>query len=64
MEMRSVTIPEELYRAAKEKFGRRFETIDELVSELLKQLLRDDAAQLDEKEQQIIEVRLKGLGYI
>lgn len=64
MEMRSVRIPEALYRSAEERFGRRFGTVDELVSELLKELLRDDAIRLDQKEQEIVEQRLKGLGYI
>ena len=64
MEMRSVTIPDALYRSEEEKFGRRFGTVDELVSELLKELLRDDAIRLDQKEQEIVEQRLKGLGYI
>lgn len=64
MEMRSVKIPEALYRSAEERFGRRFGTVDELVSELLKELLRDDAVRLDQNEQETIEQRLKGLGYI
>jgi Arc/MetJ-type ribon-helix-helix transcriptional regulator len=64
MDMRSVAIPEQLYRAAEERFGRRFGSVDELVSELLKELVRDDGVRLDQKEQEIIEERLKGLGYI
>jgi hypothetical protein len=30
----------------------------------LKELVRDDGVRLDQKEQEIIEERLKGLGYI
>lgn len=63
-EMRSVAVSDELCRAIGQKFARRFDSVDELISELLRQLLRDDARNMDEKEQQVIEDRLKGLGYI
>jgi hypothetical protein len=62
--LRTVAIPEELCRAAERKFAHRFGTLDELLAELLKELLRDDALVNDENEQRVIEERLKGLGYI
>jgi hypothetical protein len=62
--VRTVAIPEELCRAAERKFAHRFGTLDELLTELLKELLRDNALVLDENEQRVIEERLKGLGYI
>jgi Arc/MetJ-type ribon-helix-helix transcriptional regulator len=61
---RNVALPEELCAAVEQKFGRRFGSVDEFVAAALSHLLRDDALMLDAKEQQIIEERLKGLGYI
>ena len=62
--LRTVAVPEELCQATERKFAHRFGTLDELVAELLKELLRDSALVTDENEQRIIEERLKGLGYI
>lgn len=62
--LRTVAVPEELCQAAERKFAHRFDTLDELLTELLKELLRDSALLTDENEQRVIEERLKGLGYI
>jgi hypothetical protein len=61
---RTISVPEELCRAAEQRFAHRFSTMDELVSELLRELLRDNAMAMDESERRIVEERLKGLGYI
>ena len=61
---KSILVAEELYSAAERKFGHQFCTVDELVAELLRELLREDAQQMDEGEQRVIEERLKSLGYI
>ena len=61
---RIVTLPEELCSAVERKFAHRFAGVEELVTATLEELVRDDALQMDEKEQKIIEERLKGLGYI
>jgi hypothetical protein len=53
-----------LCRAAEEKFSHRFGTLEELLTATLNELLRDDALRMDEQEQQIIEARLKALGYV
>ena len=63
-EMRQIVLPEELCRAAEQRFLQRFQGLDEMIAELLKQLLHDDALVMDEKEQKLVEERLKGLGYI
>lgn len=62
--MRCVSLPEDLCGAAEEKFGHRYGTIDELLSTVIAELLREDAEKMDENEQRTIEERLKGLGYI
>ena len=62
--MRNLCLSEELCRAAEQKFGSRFGSIEELVANLLTDLLRDDACKMDERELEIIEQRLRSLGYV
>jgi hypothetical protein len=62
--MRDISLSEELCTRAEQKFRDRFANVEELVAVLLTELLRDDAAVMDQDEQRIIEERLKGLGYI
>jgi len=61
---RSVCLPEELCRTAEQRYGSRFASVEELVTHLLHELLRDDASKMDESELEIIEQRLRGLGYV
>ena len=63
-EMRNVALPEELCRAAEERFSHRFGSLEEFLTAALNELLRDDALRMDEREQQIVEERLKALGYV
>ncbi len=61
---RKIILPEELCRAAEEKFSHRFGTLEELLTAALNELLRDDAQRMDEQEQEIVEARLQALGYV
>ena len=61
---REVHLPEALCAAVEQKFGHRFGSLEEAISAILSQLVRDDALIMAAREQQIIEDRLKGLGYI
>lgn len=61
---RNIVLPEELCVRAEQKFGPRFGSLDEFLCAVMTELLRDEAAAMDEREQKIIEERLKGLGYI
>ena len=63
-EMREVRLSEELCAAAEKKFASRFQTLEALLEFVLQDLLRDDASQLDQAEQRVIEERLRELGYI
>lgn len=63
-ELRAVQLPADLCAAAEEKFGQRFGSLEALIIFVLQEVLRDDAAKLDEAEQKVIEERLKDLGYI
>lgn len=63
-ELRNVALPEELCRTVERKFAHRFGRVEEVLTAALEELVRVDAVRMDEKEEQIIEERLKGLGYI
>jgi len=63
-EMRSILLPEGLCAKAEQKFGSRFGSLDEFLSAVITELLRDEAAAMDEREQKIIEERLRNLGYV
>ena len=61
---RNVCLPEELCRMAEQKYASRFASVEELVTNRLEELLRDDASKMDERELEIVEQRLRGLGYV
>jgi len=63
-EMREVRLPAELCIAAEKKFAGRFNSLEELLIFVLRDLAADDAAHADRAEQRIIEERLRELGYI
>jgi len=63
-ETRKIALPEQLCRAAEEKFSHRFGSLEEFLLAALNELLREDALRMDEQEEQIIEARLKALGYV
>jgi len=63
-ETRTIRLPVELCTAAETKFHGVFGNIEELLVFILKELTNDDALQADQAEQQIIEERLKDLGYL
>ncbi len=55
-------LPENLCQAAETGSARRFSSVDELLTFVLKELTRDDAERLDEREQRMIEDRLAWVG--
>jgi hypothetical protein len=62
--MREVRLPADLCGAAEKKFAQKFGNLEELLAFILRDLLRDEGARLDQAEQRIIEDRLRELGYI
>lgn len=58
--MCTVSLPADLCTRAEKKFG----NLQQLLEYVLRDLLRDDAAQRDEAEQRVIEQRLRDLGYL
>jgi hypothetical protein len=63
-EMRDVRLPADLCAAAEEKFSHTFANLEELLTFVLRDLSLDDAAQLDQAEQRLVEERLRELGYL
>lgn len=63
-EYREVHLPEELCADAEARYARRFGSLADLLSFVLHELLRDDAAQLNAEEERTIERRLRDLGYV
>jgi hypothetical protein len=63
-ELRDVRLPADLCSDAERRFGARFGNVEQLLTFLLRELLRDDAAQMDQAEQSVLEQRLRDLGYI
>jgi hypothetical protein len=62
--MRTVQLPADLCAAAEKKFGQKFGSLEELLAFVLRDLTRDEASQLDEAEQRLVEQRLRELGYL
>lgn len=61
---REVKLEAALCEAAERKFGPRFGGLEPFLNFLLQELLREDAAEMDQDERRIVEQRLKDLGYI
>lgn len=61
---REVHLPSDLCDTAERKFGPRLGSLEQILTFVLQQLVREDAVQMDQAEQRIIEQRLKDLGYL
>ncbi len=63
-DLREIRLPAELCAAAEKKFKDRFGSVEDLLRFLLREITEGQAEGLDEAEQQMIEARLKDLGYL
>jgi hypothetical protein len=61
---RQISLPEDLCVAAERLYGSRFENLESLLEFVLRELTRNEAEKLDQREQAILEQRLRDLGYI
>ncbi len=63
-QFRTINLPEDLCVAAEKFMAGRFENLEAFVRFLLQEVVKDDASKFDQAEEQMIEQRLKDLGYI
>ena len=63
-ENRSVVLPESLCADAEKWMQGRFQSLEVLLSFVLQEIVNNGAEKFDEAEEQIVEQRLKELGYI
>lgn len=63
-EIRTVHLPGELCAATEKRYGSAFGSLEELLVFILKNLADDDALMADQAERQMIEERLRDLGYL
>ena len=63
-EFRTVRLPADLCGEAENQFGHLFGNLEELLTFILRDLIRDDATKADQAEARLIEERLKELGYL
>ena len=63
-EIRTVQLPSEICEAAEKKYGSRFDNFEEFLVFVLKELTNDTALKSEEAELQIVEERLRDLGYL
>jgi hypothetical protein len=61
---RTVNLPEDLCAAAEKRLTDRFDNLQALLSFLLQEIAKDEASRLDQAEEQVLEQRLRDLGYI
>lgn len=62
--LREVQLPADLCDEAERRFAAQYGNLEQFLTFLLRELLRDDATKMDEAEQSVIEKRLRDLGYI
>ena len=63
-EMRDVPLPMQLCADAEKRYAGQFSNVEELLTFVLGELLRDDASIADLREEQLVEQRLRDLGYL
>ena len=61
---RNIRVPEDLCVEAEKWLNGRFGSLDALVSFLLQEIIKDDGSKFDRAEEQMVEDRLRDLGYI
>lgn len=61
---RSVSLPEDLCAQAEKWMAGQFDSLEALLSFILQEIVKNDAGKLDLADEEIVEQRLKDLGYI
>lgn len=63
-ECRTVRLPEELCEQAERWMGSRFESVESLITFVLQEIIKDDGSKMDQQEEEMVQQRLRDLGYI
>lgn len=63
-EYRTIQLPERLCATAEKWMSGRFDTLEAMLGFLLSEIIKDDEGQFDQAEQEMLEQRLKDLGYM
>lgn len=63
-QFQTVSLPKNLCAEVEKQFGGRFDNIEALLTFVLQEITKVDASLLDQAEEQMIEQRLKDLGYL
>jgi len=61
---RTVQLPEDLCAAAEKWLAGRFSNLEALLAFLLQEVVKDDGSSLDQAEEELVQRRLRELGYI
>ena len=61
----TIELPRDLCEAVEKKYiGERFKDMNALIEYLLEQIIDDEALRMDEDERELLEQRMRDLGYI
>ena len=63
-DFRSIRLPEELCEQAERWLKGRFDSLEALITFALQEIVNDDSSRLDQQEEEIVQQRLRDLGYI
>jgi hypothetical protein len=63
-QLRTVSLPQDLCVEAERQFGSHFDNLEALLTFVLHEITKVDASLLDQAEEQMIDQRLKELGYL
>ena len=61
---RTVELPEDLCVAADKWSHGRFDNLETMIRVVLEEIVRNDSREFDEMEEQLLEQRLRDLGYL
>lgn len=63
-QLRTVQLPEDLCVEAEKWMAGRFTGLEELVAFLLREIIQDEDNKLDQQEEELVQQRLRDLGYM
>lgn len=61
---RTLRLPEELCEEAEGWMKGRFESLEALIAFALREIIQDEGSKLDQQEEEMVQQRLRDLGYM